>query len=81
MEIIKIDRNYFEKDYKVNEDKSEKNLENRYLNGVNITHSKLNEFRKFYQLKEKEYPDETIIKALIRYRGNREMAFQYLFIN
>ena len=32
-----------------------------------------------YDLKEKDYPDEQVIKALIRYRGNRELAFQYLF--
>ena len=79
LEIIKMDRKYFEKDYKVNDDKKDKRSDNRNLNGVNITHSKINEFRKFYELKEKDYPDETIIKALIKFRGNREMAFQYLF--
>ena len=79
LEIIKMDRKYFEKDYKVNNDKKDKHSDNRNLNGVNITHSKINEFRKFYELKEKDYPDETIIKALIKFRGNREMAFQYLF--
>ena len=80
LEIIKIDRKYFEKDYKVNnDDKKDKHADNRNINGINITHSKINEFRKFYELKEKDYPDEIIIKALIKFRGNREMAFQYLF--
>ena len=46
---------------------------------MNITHAKINEFRKCYELKEEDYPDEMLIKALIRYRGNKEMAFQYLF--
>ena len=79
LEILKIDRNYFEKEYKVNEDKKDKNLIYRNLNGVNITHAKINEFRKCYELKEKDYPDEKIINALIKYRGNKQMAFQYLF--
>ena len=55
------------------------NDDDKKVTGVNITHTKINEFRKFYELKEKDYPDELIIKALIRYRGNRELAFQYLF--
>ena len=79
LETFKIDRNYFEKEYKVKEDKNEKNSENRNLNGVNVTYAKINEFRKLYELKEKDYPDEKIINALIKYRGNKEMAFQYLF--
>ena len=55
------------------------NYEDKNVTGVNITHTKINDFRKFYELKEKDYPDELIMKALIRYRGNRELAFQYLF--
>ena len=77
LECVKIEKNYFEKEYK--EFKDEENLEDRSINSINITHAKINEFRKFYELKEKDYPDELIIKALIRYRGNRELAFQYLF--
>ena len=82
LEYMKIDTNYFEKEYKIikkDKDKSEKNSEERSINGINITHSKINEFRKDYELKEKDYPDEMLIKALMRYRGNKEMAFQYLF--
>ena len=82
LEYMKIDANYFEKEYKIikkDKDKSEKNSEERNINGINITHSKINEFRKDYELKEKDYPDEMLIKALMRYRGNKEMAFQYLF--
>ena len=80
LEYMSIDINYFENEYKKNkENKSDKKSADRNINGVNITHSKINEFRKDYQLKEKDYPDEMIIKALIRYRGNKEMAFQYLF--
>ena len=75
-DIVKIDKNYFDKEYKeIKEDKKEdkNNFE------INITHAKINEFRKSYDLKEKDYPDELIVKALIRYRGNKELAFQYLF--
>ena len=75
-DIVKIDKNYFDKEYKeIKEDKKEdkNNFE------INITHAKINEFRKLYDLKEKDYPDELIVKALIRYRGNKELAFQYLF--
>jgi hypothetical protein len=80
LEYLKEDINYFEKEYiNNNNNKSEKKTEERNINGINITHSKINEFRKLYDLKEKEYPDEMLIKALIRYRGNKEMAFQYLF--
>ena len=80
LEYMKIDTNYFENEYKdIKENKFEKKLEKRNINGINITHSKINEFRKYYQLKEENYPDEMLIKALIRYRGNKEMAFQYLF--
>ena len=82
LEYMKIDTNYFEKEYKIiknEKNKSEKNSEERNIKGINITHSKINEFRKDYELKEKDYPDELLIKALIRYRGNKEMAFQYLF--
>ena len=79
LEIIKIEPQYFEKEYNVKEDKKDKNYDNKKLNGTNVTHAKINEFRQFYQLKEKDYPDEMIIKALIKYRGNKEMAFQYLF--
>ena len=79
LDAVHIDKNYFEKEYKVKEDKNEKNSENRNLNGVNVTYAKINEFRKLYELKEKDYPDEKIINALIKYRGNKELAFQYLF--
>ena len=80
LDALRIDPNYFDKDYKIfYEEKKEKQYDERSFNGFNITHAKINEFRKFYDLKEKEYPDEQIIKALIRYRGNRELAFQYLF--
>jgi len=75
-DVLKIDKNYFDKEYKeIKEDKKEdkSNYE------INITHAKINEFRKLYDLKEKDYPDELIVKALIRYRGNKELAFQYLF--
>lgn len=79
-EILRIERNYFDKEYKeINEDKREKILDDKNINDINITHAKINEFRKLYDLKEKDYPDELIIKALIRYRGNREMAFQSIF--
>ena len=79
-EILRIERNYFDKEYKeVNEDKREKILDDKNINDINITHAKINEFRKLYDLKEKDYPDELIIKALIRYRGNRELAFQSIF--
>ena len=80
LEALRIDRKYFDKDYvEFSDEKKEKNSNDRSFNGVNITHYKINEFRKLYELKEKDYPDEQIIKALIRYRGNRELAFQYLF--
>ena len=79
-EILRIERNYFDKEYKeINEDKREKILDDKNINDINITHAKINEFRKLYDLKEKDYPDELIIKALIRYRGNRELAFQSIF--
>ena len=80
LEALRIDRKYFDKDYiEFSDEKKENNSNDRSFNGVNITHNKINEFRKLYELKEKDYPDEQIIKALIRYRGNRELAFQYLF--
>ena len=80
LEVLRIDKKYFDKEYKeFSDDKNEKNSEYRSFNGLNVTHNKINEFRKLYDLKEKEYPDEQIIKALIKYRGNRELAFQYLF--
>ena len=80
LEYLKIDSNYFEKEYKINKDsKKEKNSEERNINKINITFSKIKEFRKDYELNEKDYPDEMLIKALMRYRGNKEMAFQYLF--
>ncbi len=65
--------------FKINKDENIEKSKEKNINGVNITHSKINEFRKCYDLKEKDYPDEMLIKALIRYRGNKEMAFQYLF--
>lgn len=78
-EILRVERNYFDKYYKeIKNDKKEKSSDDNF-NDVNITHIKINEFRKSYELKEKDYPDELIIKALIRYRGNKELAFQYLF--
>ena len=77
LEALRIDKKYFDKEYKEYSD--EKNADDRSFNGINVTHSKINEFRKMYELKEKDYSDEQIIKALIRYRGNRELAFQYLF--
>ena len=78
-EILRIERNYFDKEYKeINEEKRDKNFDDNNFD-VNITHAKINEFRKIYDLKEKDYPDELIIKALIRYRGNRELAFQSIF--
>ena len=80
LDSLRIDPNYFDKDYKIFfEEKKEREYDDRSFNGFNITHAKINEFRKLYCLKEKEYPDEQIVKALIRYRGNRELAFQYLF--
>ena len=79
LEYMNIETNYFEKEYKINKDENIKKSKEKNINGVNITHSKINEFRKCYDLKEKDYPDEMLIKALIRYRGNKEMAFQYLF--
>ena len=80
LECVNIDKNYFDKEYKeIKEADMDKNYDDKNVTGVNITHTKINEFRKFYELKEKDYPDELIIKALIRYRGNRELAFQYLF--
>ena len=79
-EILRIERNYFDKEYKeIIEDKREKIMDDKSNFDINITHAKINEFRKAYDLKEKDYPDELIIKALIRYRGNREMAFQSIF--
>ena len=79
LDAVHIDKNYFVKEYKeCHEDKKERNSDDRNL-GINVTHLKINEFRKMYDLKEKDYPDEQVIKALIRYRGNRELAFQYLF--
>ena len=79
LEYMNIETNYFEKEYKINKDENIEKSKEKNINGVNITHSKINEFRKCYDLKEKDYPDEMLIKALIRYRGNKEMAFQYLF--
>ena len=80
LEYLRINTNYFEKEYKpIPENKNEKKSEEKNFNRMNITHAKLNEFRKCYDLKAEDYPDEMLIKALIRYRGNKEMAFQYLF--
>ena len=80
LECVSIDKNYFDKEYKeIKEGDENKNYEDKNVSGVNITHTKINAFRNFYELKEKDYPDELIMKALIRYRGNRELAFQYLF--
>ena len=80
LEYLRMNTNYFEKEYKaIPDNKIEKKSEEKNFNRINITHAKINEFRKCYELKEKEYPDEMLIKALIRYRGNKEMAFQYLF--
>ena len=80
LETLLIERNYFDKEYKeFSEDKKEKSSIERNITGINVTHTKINDFRKFYDLKEKDYPDEIIIRALIKYRGNRELAFQYLF--
>ena len=79
LECVKLDINYFQKDYKEFKVDNNNNADDKILNGVNITHTKINEFRRFYQLKEKDYPDEIIMKALIRYRGNRDLAFQFLF--
>ena len=80
LEYLRMNTNYFEKEYKsIPENKIEKKLEEKNINRMNITHAKINEFRKCYELKEEDYPDEMLIKALIRYRGNKEMAFQYLF--
>ena len=80
LKTLRIERNYFDKEYKdINNDKKEKSDDKNMNLDVNVTHAKINEFRKFYDLNEKDYPDELIIKALIRYRGNREMAFQYIF--
>ena len=78
-EILRVEKNYFNKYYKeIKGDRKEKSSDDSF-NDINITHAKINEFRKSYDLKEKDYPDELIIKALIRYRGNKELAFQYLF--
>ena len=80
LEYLRMNTNYFEKEYKaIPDNKIEKKSEEKNFNRINITHAKINEFRKCYELKEKDYPDEMLIKALIRYRGNKEMAFQYLF--
>ena len=80
LEYLSMNTNYFDKEYKVIPDnKNEKRSEEKNLNRMNITHAKINEFRKCYDLKAEDYSDEMLIKALIRYRGNKEMAFQYLF--
>ena len=64
LEYLKIDSNYFEKEYKINKDsKKEKNSEERNINKINITYSKIKEFRKDYELNEKDYPDEMLIKS------------------
>ena len=80
LEYLSMNTNYFDKEYKVIPDnKNEKRSEDKNFNRMNITHAKINEFRKCYDLKAEDYSDEMLIKALIRYRGNKEMAFQYLF--
>ena len=80
LEYLSMNTNYFDKEYKVIPDnKNEKRSEEKNINRMNITHAKINEFRKCYDLKVEDYSDEMLIKALIRYRGNKEMAFQYLF--
>ena len=80
LEYLSMNTNYFDKEYKVIPDnKNEKRSEVKNFNRMNITHAKINEFRKCYDLKAEDYSDEMLIKALIRYRGNKEMAFQYLF--
>ena len=80
LEYLSMNTNYFDKEYKVIPDnKNEKRSEKKNFNRMNITHAKINEFRKCYDLKAEDYSDEMLIKALIRYRGNKEMAFQYLF--
>ena len=80
LEYLKLNTNYFEKEYQViPNNKNEKKSEEKNFNRINITHAKINDFRKCYDLKAEDYPDELLIKALIRYRGNKEMAFQYLF--
>ena len=80
LEYLSMNTNYFDKEYKVIPDnKNEKRSEGKNINRMNITHAKINEFRKCYDLKAEDYSDEMLIKALIRYRGNKEMAFQYLF--
>ena len=80
LEYLSMNTNYFDKEYKVIPDnKNEKRSEEKNINRMNITHAKINEFRKCYDLKAEDYSDEMLIKALIRYRGNKEMAFQYLF--
>ena len=80
LEYLKLNTNYFEKEYQViPNNKNEKKSEEKNFNRINITHAKINDFRKCYDLKAEDYPDEMLIKALIRYRGNKEMAFQYLF--
>ena len=80
LEYLSMNTNYFDKEYKVIPDnKNEKRSEEKNFNRMNITHAKINEFRKCYDLKAEDYSDEMLIKALIRYRGNKEMAFQYLF--
>ena len=80
LEYLSMNTNYFDKEYKVIPDnKNEKRSEEKNINRMNITHAKINEFRKCYDLKAEDFSDEMLIKALIRYRGNKEMAFQYLF--
>ena len=78
-DILRLEKNYFDKYYKEIKDRKKEKSSDDSFNDVNITHAKINGFRKSYDLKEKDYPDELIIKALIRYRGNKELAFQYLF--
>ena len=76
LECVNNDKNYFDKEYKEKKEGDEiKSYEDKNATCVNIMHTKINAFRKFYELKEKDYPDELIMKALIRYRGNRELAF------
>ena len=61
LKTLRIERNYFDKEYKdINNDKKEKSDDKNMNLDVNVTHAKINEFRKFYDLNEKDYPDELI---------------------
>ena len=43
---MNIETNYFEKEYNINKDENIEKSKEKNINGVNITHSKINEFRK-----------------------------------